>query len=177
MVRRKTLSLAATDHVSFGAVTGEDGKALKTRDGGTIKLKALLDEAENVPTPQSAEKKRPSYPKTNAALSPVSSASAPCNTPDSRKTAAAATTLFFLGKNAQPRRQHRTLSALCRRPASTRFSVKRCETGEARRRNALGNSVRDRAGRQLVKFADAVRLATRHPAPAFSQSLPLRISW
>ncbi len=32
-------------HVSFGAVTGEDGKALKTRDGGTIKLKALLDEA------------------------------------------------------------------------------------------------------------------------------------
>jgi arginyl-tRNA synthetase len=26
-------------------VTGEDGKALKTRDGGTIKLKALLDEA------------------------------------------------------------------------------------------------------------------------------------
>lgn len=33
-------------HVTFGAVTGEDGKALKTRDGGTIKLKALLDEAE-----------------------------------------------------------------------------------------------------------------------------------
>lgn len=33
-------------HVIFGAVTGEDGKALKTRDGGTIKLKALLDEAE-----------------------------------------------------------------------------------------------------------------------------------
>jgi arginyl-tRNA synthetase len=32
--------------VSFGAVTGEDGKALKTRDGGTIKLKSLLDEAE-----------------------------------------------------------------------------------------------------------------------------------
>jgi arginyl-tRNA synthetase len=35
------------NHVSFGAVTGEDGKALKTRDGGTIKLKALLDEAED----------------------------------------------------------------------------------------------------------------------------------
>ena len=33
-------------HVTFGAVTGEDGKALKTRDGGVIKLKALLDEAE-----------------------------------------------------------------------------------------------------------------------------------
>jgi arginyl-tRNA synthetase len=33
-------------HVTFGAVTGEDGKALKTRDGGVIRLKALLDEAE-----------------------------------------------------------------------------------------------------------------------------------
>ena len=33
-------------HVTFGAVTGEDGKALQTRDGGVIKLKALLDEAE-----------------------------------------------------------------------------------------------------------------------------------
>ena len=33
-------------HVTFGAVTGEDGKALRTRDGGTIKLKELLAEAE-----------------------------------------------------------------------------------------------------------------------------------
>ncbi|MDO8540921.1 MAG: arginine--tRNA ligase [Opitutaceae bacterium] len=33
-------------HVSFGAVTGEDGKALKTRSGDVIRLKALLDEAE-----------------------------------------------------------------------------------------------------------------------------------
>jgi arginyl-tRNA synthetase len=34
------------NHVTFGAVTDESGKALKTRDGGTIKLKNLLDEAE-----------------------------------------------------------------------------------------------------------------------------------
>ena len=33
-------------HVIFGAVTGDDGKALRTRDGGTIKLKELLGEAE-----------------------------------------------------------------------------------------------------------------------------------
>jgi arginyl-tRNA synthetase len=33
-------------HVTFGTVTGEDGKALRTRDGGTIKLKELLGEAE-----------------------------------------------------------------------------------------------------------------------------------
>jgi len=33
-------------HVTFGAVTDEEGKALRTRDGGTIRLKQLLDEAE-----------------------------------------------------------------------------------------------------------------------------------
>lgn len=33
-------------HVTFGTVTGEDGKALKTRSGDTIKLKDLLNEAE-----------------------------------------------------------------------------------------------------------------------------------
>jgi arginyl-tRNA synthetase len=33
-------------HVSFGSVLGKDGKPLKTRDGDTIRLSALLDEAE-----------------------------------------------------------------------------------------------------------------------------------
>ncbi len=42
----KNYRLPELHHITFGAVTGEDGKALKTRDGGTIKLKALLDEAE-----------------------------------------------------------------------------------------------------------------------------------
>ncbi len=37
--------IPALHHVTFGAVTGEDGKALKTRSGDVIKLKALLDEA------------------------------------------------------------------------------------------------------------------------------------
>ena len=42
----KHYRLPALHHVTFGAVTGEDGKALKTRSGETVKLKALLDEAE-----------------------------------------------------------------------------------------------------------------------------------
>ncbi|HEY1107997.1 MAG TPA: arginine--tRNA ligase [Opitutaceae bacterium] len=41
----KGYRLPELHHVTFGAVTGEDGKALKTRDGGVIKLKALFDEA------------------------------------------------------------------------------------------------------------------------------------
>jgi arginyl-tRNA synthetase len=42
----KGYRLPELHHVTFGAVTGEDGKALKTRSGDVIKLKALLDEAE-----------------------------------------------------------------------------------------------------------------------------------
>jgi arginyl-tRNA synthetase len=33
------------EHLSFGSVLGEGGKPLKTRDGGTVELSALLDEA------------------------------------------------------------------------------------------------------------------------------------
>lgn len=33
-------------HVGFGSILGEDGKPLKTRDGGTVKLSSVLDEAE-----------------------------------------------------------------------------------------------------------------------------------
>ncbi len=42
----KNHPLPELHHVTFGAVTGEDGKALKTRDGGTIRLKDLLHEAQ-----------------------------------------------------------------------------------------------------------------------------------
>jgi arginyl-tRNA synthetase len=37
--------LPRLEHVSFGTVTGEDGKPLKTRNGDNIRLKDLLDEA------------------------------------------------------------------------------------------------------------------------------------
>jgi arginyl-tRNA synthetase len=42
----KGYRLPELHHVQFGAVTGEDGKALKTRSGDVIKLKSLFDEAE-----------------------------------------------------------------------------------------------------------------------------------
>ena len=35
------------EHVSFGSILGEDGKAIKTRSGDPIRLKALLAEAED----------------------------------------------------------------------------------------------------------------------------------
>lgn len=36
----------ALEHVGFGAILGDDGKPIKTREGEPIKLEALLDEAE-----------------------------------------------------------------------------------------------------------------------------------
>lgn len=36
---------AQAEHVSFGSVLGGDGKMFRTREGGTVKLAALLDEA------------------------------------------------------------------------------------------------------------------------------------
>jgi len=42
----KNYRLPELRHVTFGAVTGEDGKALKTRSGDVIKLRELFEEAE-----------------------------------------------------------------------------------------------------------------------------------
>lgn len=42
---QKGYPLPKFEHVSFGAILGEDGKAIKTRSGDPIRLQALLDEA------------------------------------------------------------------------------------------------------------------------------------
>jgi arginyl-tRNA synthetase len=42
---RKAGVTASLEHVGFGTVNGKDNKALKTRDGGTVKLSDLLAEA------------------------------------------------------------------------------------------------------------------------------------
>jgi len=43
----KKYRLPELHHVIFGAVTGDDGKALRTRDGGTVKLKELLGDGKD----------------------------------------------------------------------------------------------------------------------------------
>ena len=43
---KKGYPLPRFEHVTFGSILGEDGKAIKTRSGDPIKLKALLAEAE-----------------------------------------------------------------------------------------------------------------------------------
>ncbi len=45
------------EHGAFGMMLGKDGKPFKTRSGGTVKLKDLLDEAENRASALLAERK------------------------------------------------------------------------------------------------------------------------
>lgn len=47
---------ARAEHIGFGSILGSDGKMLRTRAGGTIKLVALLDEAVERATALIAEK-------------------------------------------------------------------------------------------------------------------------
>ena len=52
------LENATAEHAAFGTILGEDGKPFKARSGDTVKLKELLDEAEEAPR-KSSPKKRP----------------------------------------------------------------------------------------------------------------------
>jgi arginyl-tRNA synthetase len=45
IARRWGYAKVELQHVSFGSVLGKDGKPLKTREGGTVELGSLLDEA------------------------------------------------------------------------------------------------------------------------------------
>ncbi|MBL4575035.1 MAG: arginine--tRNA ligase [Opitutaceae bacterium] len=53
-------------HVTFGTILGEDGKAIKTRIGNPIRLKALLAEAEER-AHKTVEGKNPGLPRKEAA--------------------------------------------------------------------------------------------------------------
>ncbi len=58
----KNYRLPELHHVTFGSVNGADGKALQTRDGGSIRLKALLDEAQER-SYQLVSSKSPDFPE------------------------------------------------------------------------------------------------------------------
>jgi arginyl-tRNA synthetase len=55
------------DHVTFGSVLGEDRRPLKTRAGGTVKLRELLDEAENRALALIEERARAGQPEAEEA--------------------------------------------------------------------------------------------------------------
>jgi arginyl-tRNA synthetase len=42
---RRGYRMPVMRHITFGTILGKDGKAIKTRSGGTVKLRELLDEA------------------------------------------------------------------------------------------------------------------------------------
>ena len=81
----------ALEHVAFGMMLGADGKPFRTREGGTVKLMGLLDEAEKRAL-KLVNAKNPDLDKISPATrSPTSSASARSSTPTSPRTAPATT--------------------------------------------------------------------------------------
>lgn len=59
------------EHVWFGAILGGDKKPLKTRDGGTVKLRALIDESEERAEKIIAEKRPELAAEQRSALAQV----------------------------------------------------------------------------------------------------------
>jgi arginyl-tRNA synthetase len=153
-------------HVSFGAVTGEDGKALKTRDGGTIKLKALLDEAEDRAFAVVTEK-NPELPENErreiARIVGVGSVQyADLSQNRSSNYVFSWDKMLSLDGNTAPY----LLYAVARIHSIFRKAGVKPGEGEAGA-SALETDAEIALSRKLVKFADAVRLATDTLRPHF----------
>ena len=63
VARRMGHEAVSFEHVGFGMMLGKDGKPFKTRDGGTVTLASLLDEAEARILPK-VQEKWPDVPET-----------------------------------------------------------------------------------------------------------------
>jgi len=162
----KTYHLPQLHHVSFGAVTDENGKALKTRDGGTIKLKALLDEAEDRAFAVVSEK-NPELPeeerRTIARIVGVGSVQyADLSQNRSSNYVFSWDKMLSLEGNTAPY----LLYAVARIHSIFRKAGVKPGEGEAAA-TSLETPAEIALARKLVKFADAVRLATDTLRPHF----------
>ncbi|OAM88786.1 arginine--tRNA ligase [Termitidicoccus mucosus] len=162
------------EHVTFGAVTDEAGKALKTRDGGTIKLKDLLDEAEqrelaivrdkNAGRPESerfTEEECRAIART-AGIAAVQYADLSQNR--SSNYVFSWDKMLALDGNTAPY----LLYAVARiRSIFRKAGISPTDTNLAAAATAPETPAEIAVARKLVKFADAVRLATDTLRPHF----------
>jgi len=167
----KNYRLPELQHVTFGTVTGEDGKALRTRDGGIIKLKDLLAEAEARALALVNERSSdiPAEEKT-AIAGVVGLASVQYADPLERLR-------LRVGQDDFARGQYCRLPALCWRAHPLDLSQARRHAGRCRhgsRRQPAGNAGRARPGAQAGEVRRRHPPRDRHPAPAFSQPVSLR---
>jgi arginyl-tRNA synthetase len=156
-------------HVTFGAVTGDDGKALRTRDGGTIKLKELLAEAETRAFALVSERSADLPPAERRAIAAVVGISSVQYADlaqnrssdyvfswDKMISLEGNTAAYLLYAAA---RIHSIFRKLDTTPAAVTAADSSGLTLETPEELALA--------RKLVKFADAVRLATDTLRPHF----------
>jgi len=164
----KNHRLPQLHHVSFGAVTGEDGKALKTRDGGTIKLKALLDEAEERAFAVVSEK-NPDLPEAERhaianAIGVGSVQYADLSQNRSSNYVFSWDKMLSLDGNTAPYLLYAVarIHSIFRKAAATSG-----DPATEAAASALETPAEIALARKLVKFADAVRLATETLRPHF----------
>ena len=157
--------------MTFGSVNGEDGKALKTRDGGTIRLKTLLDEAQER-SYQLVTGKNPDFPEAErraiADLVGVASVQyADLSQNRSSDYIFAWDKMISLEGNTAAY----LLYAVARIRSIFRKSAgieKPTEAGESFRGATAPETPQELAlARKLVKFSDAVQLATNTLRPHF----------
>lgn len=167
-MEREAQAAGFINHVSFGAVTGEDGKALKTRDGGTIKLKALLDEAEERAFAVVSEK-NPELPETErreiARVVGVGSVQyADLSQNRSSNYVFSWDKMLSLDGNTAPYLLYAVarIHSIFRKAGATPGDLA-AETAAA----PLETPAEIALARKLVKFPDAVRLATDTLCPHF----------
>ena len=122
----------ALEHVAFGTMLGPDGRPFRTREGGTVKLMDLLDEAERRAFALVSEKNPELRRDPAGARSPASWASGRSSTPTSPRTAPATTCLA--GTRCWPWTATPPRTCSTPTPASAASSARVFRTVTARRR-------------------------------------------
>jgi arginyl-tRNA synthetase len=141
---------ARSEHVGHGSVLGSDGKLLRTRAGGSVKLTALLDEAVARAGALVAEK-NPRSTRPSATRLPARSGSARSSTPICPPTGQDYVRPGpMLALDGTPRRT-------CSTPRLIRSIFRRAGTMRSRWGGAGGRAGGAGAGVELLGFAGVVR--------------------
>jgi len=169
----KHYRLPELHHVTFGTVTGEDGKALRTRDGGTIKLKELLAEAEARAFALVSERSAdipPDERRRIAAVVGVASVQyADLSQNRSSDYVFAWDKMISLEGNTAAYLLYAgaRIHSIFRKLGAVEPGVSAADPDPAGRAGAPESAAELALARKLVKFADAIRLATDTLRPHF----------
>ncbi|MDB6093222.1 MAG: arginyl-tRNA synthetase [Verrucomicrobia bacterium] len=163
----KNYRLPELHHVTFGAVTGEDGKALRTRDGGTIKLKELLAEAEARAFALVSERSSDLTPEERHAIAGVVGVASVQYADLSQNRSSD----YVFSWDKMISLEGNTAAYLLYAGARIHSIFRKLGVADPLSRTDQGSALETPAelalARKIVKFADAIRLATETLRPHF----------